>query len=644
MTPIRANGAIRNGLIAFAFLGYLILIGIPGRIGGAALPVLALVAALFFWVRLRRDASGTDGSFPQTASPTGKPGWEIGAPGHTVSQEQVMPLPGAGGALAIRSGLLAGITTGLLIAIVSFAFASAIGSGASIQPVLDKIVPVNVAALIGVSPGQIANDEVPTLRYLLLVLIFTAAGLLAALAVVAARVRNPQKAPVARLSKSLDSQLYRTVARFTGILLPFLLLAYIAWLGIPGVSAFGSNEGTVRLLLTLIATGSGLFALRLVRPGREQNVVAPLLALGALTMPFILDQFQNSVMGLVFIFVMMGLGLNIVVGYAGLLDLGYVAFFAIGAYTYAFLSAPFSSPYISSLLNLLAISPEIPLLGYWTALPVAMLTAAIGGILLGIPVLRLRGDYLAIVTLGFGEIIRLFMLNLGELTNGPRGILEISQPGLFGLAPQSFSSGFLSSQGWIFLLALISSALVAFVAIRLNDSRLGRAWFAMQEDEDVAEATGVHLVRTKLLAFAIGATFAGMAGQLYASRQINIFPENFSLFVSIDALALIIVGGIGSPAGIVLGALALKGLPEVLRGVDEYRIVTFAALLVIMMIVRPAGILPSARRRTQVAAPDEQALTPGAEEPVAKELDGDTARQAQAASPQSEAVRDKEDQ
>lgn len=614
MTPVSANGAIRNGLIAFAFLGYLILIGIPGRLGGSALPVLALVAALFFWVKLRFDAPDTGGAGLPGGSAEGKPGWQIGAPGQPSERGVGALFPGRGGTLVLRHGLLAGVTTGLLIAGMSLAFASAIGSGASIQPVLDKIVPVNVGALIGVSPGQIANDDVPLFRYPLQVLFFTVAGLFAALAAVAARARNLQTTSMARLSAYLDSLPFRTTARFAGIALPFLLLAYIVWLGIPGVSAFGSNEGTVRLLFTLIATGSGLFAIRLAHPGREQKIVALLLALGVLTMPFILDQFQNSVMGLVFIFVMMGLGLNIVVGYAGLLDLGYVAFFAIGAYTYAFLSAPFSSPYISNLLNLLGISPEIPLLGYWTALPVAMLTAAIGGILLGIPVLRLRGDYLAIVTLGFGEIIRLFMLNLGELTNGPRGILEISQPGLFGLAPQSFSSGLLSSQGWIFLVALVSSAVVAFVAIRLNDSRLGRAWFAMQEDEDVAEATGVHLVRTKLLAFAIGATFAGMAGQLYASRQINIFPENFSLFVSIDALALIIVGGIGSPAGIVLGALALKGLPEVLRGVDEYRIVTFAALLVIMMIVRPAGILPSARRRVQVSPTDEQGPTTAAEE------------------------------
>ncbi|HRJ45432.1 MAG TPA: hypothetical protein PL105_26255, partial [Caldilineaceae bacterium] len=383
--------------------------------------------------------------------------------------------------------------------------------------------------------------------------------------------------------------------RWVVVLLPFALFAAIYYLGLDGVSAFGNDKNIVRLLLVLFATGAGLFALAAAKDGLEKLAISALLAAVLLSLPFVLNQFQNSVMSIVFIFVMMGLGLNIVVGYAGLLDLGYVAFFAIGAYVYAFVAAPFSSPYISALLTGMGISPDSPLLGYWSAIPLAMITAAIGGVLLGIPVLRLRGDYLAIVTLGFGEIIRLFMLNLGELTNGPRGLLRIAQPTLFGVAPASLTSH-LDAQGWIFLLAIFGSAVVAFVAIRLNDSRLGRAWVAMREDEDVAQATGIHLVQTKLLAFAIGATFAGLAGQLYAARQINIFPENFSLFVSIDALALIIVGGMGSIPGVVLGALALKGLPEVLRGVDEYRIVTFAILLIVMMIVRPEGILPSARR------------------------------------------------
>lgn len=552
--------AIKTGLTAFAFVSYFIFIGIPGRMGvSAALPMLAVVAGLFFWLNLSR------------------------AP----AEDRPIRI--------LRAGLLAGMTTGLLVALKSGLFATLLGNGVSIQPVFDKIVPLNIAALLGVQPGAIVQAQVALLRYLVQIIYFTGSGVLGALVVVVSRSHvissgHPYPAPD------------RTVqaGRWLVIALPFIVLAIIIYLGLPNVKLFGTNRSTVRLLLTLVTTGSGLFALRMTRPGRERMIVAMLLGIGVLTMPFILDQFQNSVMGIVFIFVMMGLGLNIVVGYAGLLDLGYVAFFAMGAYTYAFISAPFSSPLIRSVLLSWGISPESPLLGYWMALPLTMVAAAIGGVLLGIPVLRLRGDYLAIVTLGFGEIFRLFMLNLGELTNGPRGILAISQPRLFGLTPDAFSGGRLSSQGWIFLLALLGSALVAFIAMRLNDSRLGRAWVAMREDEDVAQATGVHLVHTKLLAFAIGATFAGLAGQLYAARQINIFPENFSLFVSIDALALIIVGGMGSLPGVVFGALALKGLPEVLRGVDEYRIVTFSALLVIMMIVRPEGILPSTRRRLEI--------------------------------------------
>ena len=595
--------AINSGLITFAFLGYLVLIGIPGRIGGNTLPVLALVAALFFWFRLRRAAD----SLPivrtalDATGRTGKPGWELGQP-DDAPQETTHTRSGGFPFQLLGQGLVAGATTGLLLAVVSAVFATVLGNGVAIQPVFDKIVPLNMAALLGVQPGAIAQAQVSPLRYLLLAIYFTGGGLLAAVATAAGRANMVEATRAAQLRERLTVPAVASAGRWLVIALPFVLLAVVIWLGLPGVRLFGTDRSTVRLLLTLITTGSGLIALRMTHPGRERLSVAALLGLGVLAMPFVLDQFQNSVMGIVFIFVMMGLGLNIVVGYAGLLDLGYVAFFAIGAYTYAFVSAPFSSPFISGLLLNLGVAADSPLLGYWMALPLAMITAAVGGILLGIPVLRLRGDYLAIVTLGFGEIIRLFMLNLGELTNGPRGLLQIAQPRLLGLAAETISGGLLSSQGWIFLLALVSSALIAFVAIRLNDSRLGRAWTAMQEDEDVAQATGVHLVRTKLLAFAIGATFAGLAGQLFAARQINIFPENFSLFVSIDALALIIVGGIGSPAGIVLGALALKGLPEVLRGVDEYRIVAFAALLVIMMIVRPAGILPAARRRFEGAA------------------------------------------
>jgi len=373
-----------------------------------------------------------------------------------------------------------------------------------------------------------------------------------------------------------------------------VLMAIIVLMGQDWVTIGGRNQGTIRLLITMIAVGAGLYSQRAARPGKENLIVSLLLLLCIAYLPFTLDQFQNSVMGLVFIFAMMGLGLNIVVGFAGLLDLGYVAFFAIGAYVYAFISAPSSSQAITNMLVSIGISPASPIMSFWMAIPFTMAAAGLGGVLLGIPVLRMRGDYLAIVTLGFGEIIRLFLLNLDPLTNGPRGMLNITPPMLFG-----FDMG---SPRDIFILALLGSAVIAFVAYRLNDSRLGRAWDAMREDEDVAQATGINLVRTKLMAFAVGATFAGLAGQIFAARQVNIFPENFTLFVSIDALAMIIVGGIGSIPGVILGAVALKGLPEVLRGVDEYRIVTFAALLIIMMIVRPEGLLPSARRQHEFHA------------------------------------------
>ncbi|MEZ4639193.1 MAG: hypothetical protein R2873_23335 [Caldilineaceae bacterium] len=545
---------IKPGLIAFAVMAYIILVGLPQQIGQSASPVLSLVLLVIFYLLLRRP-----------------------------SKER-----GAGPVMLM--GLGAGLTTAVGSVAVVYLFATLLGNGIRVQPVFDKIVPLNMAALLNVSAGAVVNAEVPLTAYLVALALWTAAGVVSAALILFLRGD--------RMRSLQQTQL--PGGRWIAIVLPFALFVLIYVMGMDNMRFFGTNQGTIRLLVAMIATGSCLFALRSTHNGRERITVAVGLAILMLLLPLTLDRFQNSVMGAVFIFVMMGLGLNVVVGYAGLLDLGYVAFFAIGAYVYAFVSAPFSSPYITAILTGMGLSAENPLLNYWFAIPVAMITAAVGGVLLGIPVLRLRGDYLAIVTLGFGEIIRLFMLNLSDLTNGPRGLLNIAPPRLADYS--------LGSPAGIFYLALLGSALVAFVAFRMNDSRIGRAWIAMREDEDVAQATGINLVNTKLLAFATGATFAGLAGQLYAARQVNIFPENFSLFVSIDALSLIIVGGMGSIPGVVLGALALKGLPEFLRGVDEYRIVAFAALLVIMMIVRPEGILPSARRRREMAAVDEAAL------------------------------------
>ena len=280
----------------------------------------------------------------------------------------------------------------------------------------------------------------------------------------------------------------------------------------------------------------------------------------------------------------MGLGLNIVVGFAGLLDLGYVAFFAIGAYVMGILTSEGSLG-----------------LGFtfWTALPFSVLASTLFGIILGIPVLRMRGDYLAIVTLGFGEIIRILALSdmLKSFIGGAQGVLQIPKPSIFGfelIKPEA-----------LFYIILIGVLLAAFISWRLRDSRLGRQWMAMREDETVAEAMGINLVQTKLLAFATGAAFSGLAGAIFASKLTSIFPHSFNLIVSINVLSLIIVGGIGSLPGVVVGALILVGLPELLREFAEHRLLMYGALLIGMMLAKPEGFWPSETIKRELHAHEE---------------------------------------
>jgi len=314
------------------------------------------------------------------------------------------------------------------------------------------------------------------------------------------------------------------------------------------------------------------------------RVILPLFLLGLLIVlaPLRLGGYYDHVLGSVGIYVMMGLGLNVVVGFAGLLDLGYVAFFAIGAYAYAFLNSPKYNMHI----------------GFWISIPVVVAIAALGGILLGIPVLRMRGDYLAIVTLGFGEIIRLFLNNLVKLTGGPQGILDIQPPSLPGID--------LGNPLAFYYLIVIGCVITAFVTSRLDRSRIGRAWVAIREDEDVARAMGIDTVKYKLMAFAIGASFAGIGGSIFASRQAAIFPADFTLMVSINVLCLIIIGGMGSIPGVIAGSVALIGLPEMLREFADYRLLIFGALLVIMMVFRPEGLIPSVRRRQEIHEEEEE--------------------------------------
>jgi branched-chain amino acid transport system permease protein len=318
-----------------------------------------------------------------------------------------------------------------------------------------------------------------------------------------------------------------------------------------------------------------------------------LMALVVLLLP-LTGPYPSQVLDLVGLYVLMGLGLNIVVGFAGLLDLGYVAFFALGAYTMGVLT----SPEIQwATVQWLGFS-----FTFWMALPFAVLVATLAGILLGIPVLGMRGDYLAIVTLGFGEIIRIVALSdwLKPWIGGSNGITRIPRP---IIGPLGFNS-----PGSLYYLIVIGCLLAAFVAVRVKDSRLGRAWMALREDEDVAQAMGIDLVQTKLLAFATGAAFSGLSGAFFATMIGSIYPHSFTLMISINALCVIIVGGMGSVPGVLLGAAALVGLPEILREFSEYRLWLFGAALVLMMLTRPEGLIPEARRKLELHGAETETL------------------------------------
>jgi branched-chain amino acid transport system permease protein len=298
-----------------------------------------------------------------------------------------------------------------------------------------------------------------------------------------------------------------------------------------------------------------------------------------LVLPQVLGLFLSEVLTIVGLYVLLGLGLNIVVGFAGLLDLGYVAFFAIGAYTMAILT-----------------SPELGFfsLSFWGALPVVIMMGVVSGVFLGIPVLKMRGDYLAIATLGFGEIIRILVLSdfLRPWLGGAQGV---------GKIPKASIGGFeFAGPQQIYYLILAGCFLVAFVSVRLRDSRLGRAWMAVREDEDVAQALGVNLVATKLLAFATGAAFSAISGAIFASKLSSVYPHSFNIMISINVVCLIIVGGMGSIPGVIVGSIALVGLPELLREFAEYRLLVYGAALVVMMLLKPEGLWPSEIRRREL--------------------------------------------
>ncbi|MBS0526045.1 MAG: high-affinity branched-chain amino acid ABC transporter permease LivM [Proteobacteria bacterium] len=329
-----------------------------------------------------------------------------------------------------------------------------------------------------------------------------------------------------------------------------------------------------------------------------------ILLIAAVLLPFtpFADQKNMDLAVLILTYVMLGWGLNIVVGLAGLLDLGYVAFYAVGAYSYALLSTQFG-------------------LNFWTVLPLAGMFAATFGLLLGFPVLRLRGDYLAIVTMGFGEIIRLVLLNWVDLSNGPAGIGGIPGPTLFGAvfaetAPpgqqtfaQMMNIPFSSNQRLIYLyyIILLLALVTNFFTQRIRRLPVGRAWEALREDETACKALGINPTNTKLTAFAVGAMFAGFAGSFFAAKQRFISPESFTFIESAIILSIVVLGGMGSQIGVVLAAVLLIGLPEWFRDLGAYRMIVFGLAMVLIMVFRPRGLIahrePSVRLHPVRAGP-----------------------------------------
>ncbi|MFO1272468.1 MAG: ABC transporter ATP-binding protein [Rubrivivax sp.] len=355
---------------------------------------------------------------------------------------------------------------------------------------------------------------------------------------------------------------------------------------------------------------------------KNKLVVFLVAAVLLIALPLFLQQYGNGpvrIVALALLYVLLALGLNLVVGYAGLLDLGYVAFYAVGAYMYALLASPHLIENFEWIANALPGGLHSPI---WLVVPLGALLAGVAGVLLGTPVLKLRGDYLAIVTLGFGEIIRVFMNNLEQplnITNGPRGLDRIDGMNLFG-----FDFGKAKHIGeytipsvtlyyWLFLGLVVFSVIICY---RLERSRIGRAWMAIREDEIAAKAMGINTRNMKLLAFGMGATFGGVSGSMFAAFQGFVSPESFSLMESVMIVAMIVLGGLGHIPGVILGALMLSALPEVLRYVagplqhmtggrldaSILRQLLIALAMIAIMLSRPRGLWPSPEHGKAAAA------------------------------------------
>jgi len=371
---------------------------------------------------------------------------------------------------------------------------------------------------------------------------------------------------------------------------------------------------------------------------KNKLVIFVLAAIALMALPLIAQQFGHSwvrIMALALLYVLLALGLNIVVGYAGLLDLGYVAFYAVGAYMYALLASPHLIENVEWIAKALPGGMHTPI---WAVIPLAAGLAALAGVLLGTPVLKLRGDYLAIVTLGFGEIIRVFMNNLEQpinITNGPRGLDRIDSMNLFGFDfgktkyIGEFSIPSVTLYYYLFLVLVVFSVLICY---RLERSRIGRAWMAIREDEIAAKAMGINTRNMKLLAFGMGATFGGVSGSMFAAFQGFVSPESFSLQESVMIVAMIVLGGLGHIPGVIIGALMLSALPEILRHVagplqemtggrldsSILRQLLISMAMISIMLLRPRGLWPASEHGKAVQLPagrPHEHLAPAAQIP-----------------------------
>ncbi len=501
------------------------------------------------------------------------------------------PLP------TLTAGLTAGLVTGLLVGFLG------ISIGDSTEPALRTIFLNASPSLyqlltfgkgtgnLWIMPGVGAISGLIGAGYLLLPELFR---------------RTINRALLVTVFMALFSNLFRVIfinqgmgqiAKFifgqTGLTIPGTLIFF---LGVILLSLFWNNRGKqIQSSVAKLPKG-GQLALR----GATIGVIA-IIALG---LPQASGPFIAQVIVTVALFILMGLGLNITLGFAGLLDLGFVAFYAIGAYTVGLLTSygVFGLQHIS----------------FWVAAPIAVLVAMGAGFVLGLPVLGVRGDYLAIATLGFGEIVRLLAGSdsLASYFGGPQGIIGIQKPCLGVLGPflkvdvPRVCNGIeLGKPQDIYYLAVASALLIAFVAWRLRESRLGRAWMAIREDEDVAEALGINLIQTKLLAYMLGAAMAGLGGAIFATLIGSIFATSMQLTVSLNVVSLIIVGGMGSIPGVIVGAIALIGLPELLREVSEFRYLLYGMTLIIMMLAKPEGLWPSQATKRELQHAEAENVT-----------------------------------